>query len=156
MYILFYSTFLTKEIQNYFILIKKNYSLNKNMQVSLQQFSHHLVKLHRLTSKTMWRSLTFHQSWSELSNTLTLHPALPKTRLHSDSDSVNTRRRKLTNLTASHWYRAVYRFVIGKDSEKSFDVASVLLLKKKHVFMTRCGFWLWNSVLIHTKVREST
>lgn len=102
------------------------------------------MKLHRLTSKTMWRSLTFHQSWSELSNTLTLHPALPKTRLHSDSD--NTRHRKLTNLTASHRYRAVYRFVIGKDSEKSFDVASVLLLKKKHVFMTRCGFWLWNSV----------
>lgn len=110
------------------------------MQVSLQQFSYHLVKLHRLTAKTMWRSLTFHQSWSELSNTLTLHPALPKTRLHSDSDSVNTRRRKLKNLTASHWYRAVYRFVIGKDSEKSFDVASVLLLKKKACFYDQ--MWL--------------
>lgn len=98
------------------------------------------MKLHRLTSKTMWRSLTFHQSWSELSNTLTLHPALPKTRLHSDSDSVNTIRRKLTNLMASHRYRAVYRFVIGKDSEKSFDVASVLLLKKKACFYDQ--MWL--------------
>lgn len=86
----------------------------------------------------MWRSLTFHQSWSELSNTLTLHPALPKTRLHSDSD--NTSHRKLTNLTASHRYRAVYRFVIGKDSEKSFDVASVLLLKKKACFYDQ--MWL--------------
>lgn len=96
------------------------------------------MKLHRLTSKTMWRSLTFHQSWSELSNTLTLQPALPKTILHSDSD--NTRHRKLTNLTASHRYRAVYRFVIGKDSEKSFDVASVLLLKKKACFYDQ--MWL--------------
>lgn len=79
---------------------------------------------------------------------------LLKIRLYSDLDSVNIRRRKLINLTVSYWYRVVYRFVIGKDLEKLFDEVSVLLLKKKYVFMIRCGFWLWNFVLIYIKVRE--
>lgn len=77
---------------------------------------------------------------------------LLKIRLYLDSD--NIRYRKLINLTVSYWYRVVYRFVIGKDLEKLFDVVSVLLLKKKYVFMIRCGFWLWNFVLIYIKVRE--
>lgn len=77
---------------------------------------------------------------------------LLKIRLYLDSD--NIRYRKLINLTVSYRYRVVYRFVIGKDLEKLFDVVSVLLLKKKYVFMIRCGFWLWNFVLIYIKVRE--
>lgn len=83
---------------------------------------------------------------------------LLKIRLYSDLDLVNIRYRKLINLTVSYRYRVVYRFVIGKDLEKLFDVViyicSVLLLKKKYVFMIRCGFWLWNFVLIYIKVRE--
>lgn len=77
---------------------------------------------------------------------------LLKIRLYLDSD--NIRYRKLINLTVSYRYRVAYRFVIGKDLEKLFDVVSVLLLKKKYVFMIRCGFWLWNFVLIYIKVRE--
>lgn len=77
---------------------------------------------------------------------------LLKIRLYLDSD--NIRYRKLINLTVSYRYRVVYRFVIGKDLEKLFDVVSVLLLKKKYVFMIRCGFWLWNFVFIYIKVRE--
>lgn len=77
---------------------------------------------------------------------------LLKIRLYLDSD--NIRYRKLINLIVSYRYRVVYRFVIGKDLEKLFDVVSVLLLKKKYVFMIICGFWLWNFVLIYIKVRE--